>query len=54
VQGTVRALWAGLELTRRQALEQAFLFTNIGTDLVTLAEGQERFSSGKRIDWRLR
>jgi enoyl-CoA hydratase/carnithine racemase len=54
VQGTVRALWTGLELTRRQALDHAFLFTNIGTDLTTLAEGQERFSSGKRIDWRLR
>jgi enoyl-CoA hydratase/carnithine racemase len=54
VQGTVRALWTGLELTRRQALDHAFLFTNIGTDLATLAEGQERFSSGKRIDWRLR
>ena len=54
VQGTVRALWAGLELTRRQALDQAFLFTNIGTDLDTLAEGQKRFSSGTRIDWRLR
>ncbi|HWE71161.1 MAG TPA: enoyl-CoA hydratase/isomerase family protein [Acidimicrobiales bacterium] len=54
VQGTVRALWSGLELTRRQALDQAFLFTNIGTDLDTLAEGQKRFSSGTRIDWRLR
>ena len=54
VQGTVRALWTGLELTRRQALDHAFLFTNIGTDPATLAEGQERFSSGTRIDWRLR
>jgi enoyl-CoA hydratase/carnithine racemase len=32
VQGTVRALWTGLELSRRQALDNAFLFTNIGTD----------------------
>ena len=32
VQGTVRALWTGLELSRRQALDQAYLFTNIGTD----------------------
>jgi enoyl-CoA hydratase/carnithine racemase len=54
VQGTVRALWTGLELTRRQALDHAFLFTNIGTDAAGLAEGQERFSSGTRIDWRLR
>jgi enoyl-CoA hydratase/carnithine racemase len=54
VQGTVRALWAGLELSRRQALDQAYLFTNIGTDPDQLAKGQERFTSGKRIDWRLR
>jgi enoyl-CoA hydratase/carnithine racemase len=54
VQGTVRALWTGLELTRRQALDHAFLFTNIGTNAASLAEGQERFSSGQRVDWRLR
>lgn len=54
VGGTLRALWTGLELSRRQALDHAFLFTNIGTDLANLAEGQERFSSGRRIDWRLR
>ena len=54
VQGTVRALWTGLELSRRQALDHAFLFTNIGTNAASLAEGQERFSSGQRVDWRLR
>jgi enoyl-CoA hydratase/carnithine racemase len=54
VGGTVRALWTGLELTRRQALDHAFLFTNIGTNAASLAEGQQRFSSGDRIDWRLR
>jgi enoyl-CoA hydratase/carnithine racemase len=54
VGGTVRAMWAGLELSRRQALDQAFLFTNIGTDKEQLAEGQKRFTSGKRIEWRLR
>jgi enoyl-CoA hydratase/carnithine racemase len=54
VGGTVRALWAGLELSRQQALDQAYLFTNIGTDPAQLAEGQARFTSGKRIDWRLR
>ncbi len=54
VQGTVRALWSGLELSRRQALDHAFLFTNIGTDAASLAEGQARFSSGQRLEWRLR
>ena len=54
VQGTVRALWTGLELSRRQALDHAFLFTNIGTNADSLAEGQAQFSSGQRIEWRLR
>jgi enoyl-CoA hydratase/carnithine racemase len=54
VQGTLRALWTGLELTRRQALDHAFLFTNIGSDPALLAEGQKRRTSGERIDWRLR
>ena len=54
VGGTVRALWAGLELSRRQALEHAFLFTRIGTDPELIRSGQEQFASGKRIDWRLR
>jgi hypothetical protein len=44
----------GLEVSRRQALDHAFLFTNVGTDPASLAEGQERFTSGKRIEWRLR
>ncbi len=54
VQGTLRATWMGLELSRRQALEHAFLVTHVGTSQAALAEGQERFSSGQRIDWRLR
>jgi enoyl-CoA hydratase/carnithine racemase len=54
VQGTVRALWSGLELSRRQALDHAYLFTNIGTDPEQLAVGQKVFTSGKRLEWRLR
>jgi enoyl-CoA hydratase/carnithine racemase len=54
VQGTLRALWMGLELSRRQALDHAFLITRVGTDKASLEEGQARFTSGKRIEWRLR
>jgi len=54
VQGTLRALWMGLEMSRRQALDHAFLVTAVGTDPATLEEGQATFSSGKRIEWRLR
>ena len=53
-QGTLRALWMGRELSRRQALDQAYLLTALGTDKASLAEGQERFSSGSRVEWRLR
>jgi enoyl-CoA hydratase/carnithine racemase len=53
-QGTLRSLWMGRELSRRQALDQAYLMTALGTDKASLAEGQERFSSGARMEWRLR
>ena len=53
-QGTLRALWMGLEVSRRQALDHAFLFTHVGTDPALLEEGQERFTTGQRIEWRLR
>jgi enoyl-CoA hydratase/carnithine racemase len=54
IQGTLRALWMGLELTRQQALDQAYLFTALGTDNASLAEGQARFESKARVEWRLR
>jgi enoyl-CoA hydratase/carnithine racemase len=40
VGGTVRALWTGLELSRRQALDHAYLFTHVGTDPDQLADGR--------------
>ena len=54
IQGTLRAIWTGLELTRRQALEQAYGYIAMGTNQDSIAEGQKAFSSGKRIEWRLR
>ena len=53
-QGTLRSLWMGRELSRRQALDQAYLMVGAGTDKASLAAGQERFSSGRRVEWRLR
>ncbi len=53
-QGTLRSLWMARELSRRQALDQAYLMTALGTDKQSLAAGQERFSSGTRLEWRLR
>jgi len=54
VQGTLRALWAGRELSRGQALGLGWAFVGLGNDPAALAEGQERFASGQRVDWRLR
>ena len=54
VQGTVRAIWAGLEMTRSQALSRAHEFIGLGTSEESLSQGQEAFSSGPRIEWRLR
>ena len=54
IQGTMRALWTGLELSRHQGIEMANLFTRIGTDAAAFKAGQARFESGKRPEWRLR
>jgi len=54
VQGTMRALWTALEVSRRQGIDVANLFTRIGSDADAFREGQKRFESGKRPDWRLR
>jgi len=54
VQGTLRALWAGRELSRGQALGLGWAFVGLGNDPEALAEGQARFASGQRVDWRLR
>lgn len=54
IQGTMRALWTALEVSRHQGIEVANLFTRIGSDADAFRAGQERFVSGKRPKWRLR
>ncbi|HEY5024039.1 MAG TPA: enoyl-CoA hydratase/isomerase family protein [Acidimicrobiales bacterium] len=54
VQATLRALWAGRELSRSQALGLGWAFVGLGNDPEALAEGQARFASGDRVEWRLR
>jgi len=54
VQGSLRALWAGRDLTRGQALALGYAFVGLGNSDQALAEGQERFASGARLEWRLR
>ncbi|HJP67168.1 MAG TPA: enoyl-CoA hydratase/isomerase family protein [Actinomycetota bacterium] len=54
VQATVRTLWAARELTIRQALELGNEFLNLGTNPDAVKEGQDAFSSGQRVEWKLR
>ncbi|HZQ85337.1 MAG TPA: enoyl-CoA hydratase/isomerase family protein [Acidimicrobiales bacterium] len=54
IQGTMRALWTALELSRSQAVGVANLFTQIGSDAAAFQAGQDRFASGQRVEWRLR
>ncbi len=54
VQGTLRALWAGLEMSRSQALALGHAFVGLGSDPDTLAAGQDRFSSKQMREWRIR
>jgi enoyl-CoA hydratase/carnithine racemase len=54
VQATLRAIWTAHELTRRQALDEGFAYIAAGTSPEALAEGQRMFTSGERVEWRLR
>lgn len=49
VQGTVRSLWAALELSRRQALDIGEVIVRLGSDPESLLAGQAAFESGGRI-----
>lgn len=54
VQATLKAVWTAADLGRRQALELGYAFVALGMSPESLAEGQRRFASGERVDWRLR
>jgi len=54
IEGTVRAIWAGLELTRSQALALGYAYIAMGTNQDSILEGQKAFTSGRRPEWRLR
>jgi enoyl-CoA hydratase/carnithine racemase len=54
VQATLRAVWTAADLGRRQALDVGYAFVALGMTEESLAEGQRRFTSGERVEWRLR
>jgi enoyl-CoA hydratase/carnithine racemase len=50
VQASLRSLWAARELTRGQMLDVGNTFLNLAMSKDALAEGQQVFASGERID----
>jgi enoyl-CoA hydratase/carnithine racemase len=54
VQGTLRAIWAGNDLPRHQALSIAPAILSTATDTRLMAEGVDSFSSGMRVKPRVR
>jgi enoyl-CoA hydratase/carnithine racemase len=54
VQATVRAMWAARELTPAQADALGAELLNSGFTTEAMEEGQKAFTSGARIEWKLR
>jgi enoyl-CoA hydratase/carnithine racemase len=54
IEGTVRAIWSGLEHSRSQALGLGYAYVGMGTNADSIRQGQEAFASGKRIEWKKR
>jgi enoyl-CoA hydratase/carnithine racemase len=46
IQGTVRAIWESLDMTRTTALQNGMAYTNIGNEPRWLASGNERRNEG--------
>jgi enoyl-CoA hydratase/carnithine racemase len=54
VEGTVRALWSAMELSRSQAYQMADTIIALGNRPEAIEEGLQAFRSGRRIEWSLR
>jgi len=54
IEGTVRALWSTREMPQREAVRLGYAYVAMGTSQDSIAEGQELFASGKRVEWKLR
>ena len=54
VQATIRTLWAARDMGGLQATDLGNLFLQLGTSTAALEEGQAAFSSGNRIEPRIR
>ena len=54
VQATLRTLWAAKDLTGAQATDLGNVFLQLGTTTEAMLEGQETFSSGTRVQPKIR
>jgi len=54
IEGTVRALWSTRSMPQREAVRLGYAFVAMGTNQDSIAEGQQLFASGKRVEWKLR
>jgi enoyl-CoA hydratase/carnithine racemase len=54
IEGTVRAVWGAREFGSRKAVALGYAYVAMGTNQDSIAEGQQLFASGKRVDWKLR
>ena len=54
VQGTVKAIWEGLELSRNQAQMVGINYTHVGNPIGTRQVDPSAFASGRRPRWELR
>ena len=54
IEGTVRAIWSTREMPQREAVRLGYAFVAMGTNQDSIAEGQQMFASGKRVEWKLR
>lgn len=54
IEGTVRAIWSTREMPQREAVRLGYAYVAMGTNQDSIAEGQELFTSGKRVEWKLR
>jgi enoyl-CoA hydratase/carnithine racemase len=54
IQATMRAVWAGLEHGRSQAIGEAYAFVGLGTAHANIRQGQQAFVEGRRVEWQVR
>ncbi|MBM3693443.1 MAG: enoyl-CoA hydratase/isomerase family protein [Actinomycetota bacterium] len=54
IEGTVRAIWGAREFGSRAAVRLGYAYVGLGTSQDSIAEGQQLFESGTRIQWRPR